>query len=116
MKTEMQIQQENVTKLLELIEENPGLRILPMVDSEIVADDGHMWWVGFFGSASVEEVYPDDERIYIRSEDEESLIDEQYDNMADDPISDDEALEKAKKIVDGYEWEKVIAVRINLPS
>ncbi|MGG1652273.1 hypothetical protein ABHN03_04000 [Paenibacillus sp. NRS-1775] len=112
-------QQEQIKHLLELACENPDLRIVPMVDSEIVADDGYMWWVGGWGEASVEEIWNSDERVYIRSVDEISLIEEVCDNSFDEPenkeLSDDEFYEKSKKIVDEYEWEKVIAVKINLP-
>lgn len=116
MKKEMQIQQENVNELLKLTKENPELRIVPMVDSEIVADDGFGWWVGSFGKAEVNEIFSKGERLYIRSDDEDGLIDELYDNeLADEPITDEEALEKAKGIVASYEWEKVITVKINTP-
>ncbi|RAU96797.1 hypothetical protein [Paenibacillus sp. YN15] len=114
MKTEMQIQQENVLELIRLIAENPELRILPMVDSEIVADEGYCSWVGCFGEAQVDEVFSKGERLYIRSDDEEGLIEEVYDNL-DGPITDEEAEETAKEIVSGYEWEKVILVRIACP-
>ncbi|WP_178023066.1 hypothetical protein [uncultured Paenibacillus sp.] len=109
-------QQENVKELLRLIEENPDLRITPMVDSEIVADDGYNWWLGSFGKAQVDEIFALDERLYIRSEDEDTLIEKQFDDMADEPnLTDEEAWEKAKIEVANYAWEKVIAVKINLP-
>jgi len=114
MKTEMQIQNENVVKLLNLTLANPSLRILPMVDSEIVADDGHSWWAGSFGKPEIDEIFVKDERIYIRSADEETLIDEICFNL-DDNISEEEAEKLAKEEVASYEWEKVIAVSINLP-
>lgn len=119
MLNKLKIQRDNFKDLLELVIVNPELRIVPMVDSEIVADDGFMWWVGGWGSASIEEIWSDDERIYIRSDDEESLIEELSDNSFDDPenvdLSDDEQYDKSKKIVDEYNWEKVIAVKIHLP-
>ncbi|WP_148466784.1 hypothetical protein [Paenibacillus senegalimassiliensis] len=113
MKTEMQIQKENVAKLLKLIAENPDLRVLPMVDSEIVADDGYNRWTAVFGSAQVDEVVSMGERIYIRSDDEEQLINEAYDKLYDDKLTDKEAEKKAESIVGSYEWEKVILVNIN---
>lgn len=116
MKTTMQIQQENVKELLRLIEENPDLRITPMVDSEIVADDGYNWWLGSFGRAQVDEIYALDERLYIRSADEDTLVERIYDDMSDRADLTDEEFEKmAKEIVAKYAWEKVITVKINLP-
>jgi hypothetical protein len=99
-------QKEEIKRLLELVRENPDLKIVPMVDSEIVADDGHMWWIGGWGEASVEEIWNHDERVYIRSEDEISLIEEICDNSFDEheneELSEDELYEKSKKIVGGY--------------
>ncbi|GAN11525.1 nitrilase/cyanide hydratase and apolipoprotein N-acyltransferase [Mucor ambiguus] len=100
-------QSERVEQLLNLIQENPGLRICPMVDSEVVADDCYGWWVASWGEAKVEEIWNDDERVYIRSEDEDGLIEVLFDN--DDDLTEEEA----EKIVSSYEWEKVIAVRIH---
>jgi hypothetical protein len=112
----MQLQQEHAKELLKLIEENPDLRIAPMVDSEIVADDGYAWWLGSFGKARVDEIFAMDERLYIRSEDEDTLIERRCDDMADEPnITDEEAMEKAKVEVSNYAWERVITVKINLP-
>jgi hypothetical protein len=112
-------QQNDFKHLIKLIEENPELKVIAMVDSEIVEDDGHMWWVGGWGSASVEEVWSHDERMSIRSEDEDSLIDEVCNNICDEPnyasLTDEELERAAKQIIAGYKWEKVIAVKINLP-
>ncbi|MDY8021119.1 hypothetical protein [Paenibacillus polymyxa] len=111
-------QKEEIKHLLGLACENPDLKIVPMVDSQIVADDGHMWWIGGWGEASVEEIWNRDERVYIRSEDEINLIDEVCDNICDDEdyhrLTSEEFEAKAKSIVDEYKWEKVIAVKINV--
>jgi hypothetical protein len=106
-------QQTNITNLLELIKENPTLRIVPMVDTDVVASDDFSWWTAEWGNASVEEIYNDDERCYIRSEDEETLVERVADTLEFvDGISDEEAEIKGKQEVDKYNWEKVIAVKI----
>lgn len=78
--------------------------------SEIVADDGFMWWLGSFGKSSVEEIWNDDERLYIRSVDEDTLVENACDNLCDDPIneglSDEELEKKAVATVDLYDWKK----------
>ena len=111
-------QRERVQKLLQLIEENPDLRILPMVNTDIVCDDCYAYWSGNWGEAEIDEVYMPSgkDRIYFRSTDEEELIDEVYDVLEtnnEENLSDDELYEKAKKKVEGYGWEKVIVVRID---
>lgn len=111
---------EKTEQLLQLIKENPGLRVFPMVDTEIVADDQYTWWAGSFGSSAIEEIYMDDERYYIRSEHEDELVDdvfngtELFENVYIPlPGVTDEM--RAREIVSRYPWEKVIAVYINTP-
>lgn len=114
MRTEMEIQRENVTILLNLIKENPELRIVPMVDSDVIASDEFSSWVGSFGKAEIDLIWNDDERIYINSHDEEELIQivlDDIDPEVDDSIAETMAEEKVKS----YKWEKVIVVWIGLP-
>lgn len=106
-------QKENITHLLKLIEENPELKIVPMVDYEIVASDDFNSWLGGWGKAEIDEVYSDDERIYFRSEDEEDLVERLADCIDEDV--DDEAWKELENQVKSYEWKKVIVVRIELP-
>lgn len=116
MTKKLQYQQEKINELLNLIKENPDLMIVPMVDSELVADDGFNWWMGSWGKAEVDEIYISDERVHLRSADEDSLIDEICDNLDNfDDRTAEEAYELAKEEVSQYKWQKVITVSINLP-
>lgn len=109
----MDKQNKYTKQLLELIQQNPSLRVLPLVHWEVCAGDEHSYWSGEFGESKVEEIYMDTERIWIRSEDEESMIDNVFDDIETTDIkSDDEAMAKAVEIVKNYDWEKVIAVYI----
>lgn len=114
-KKHLEEQKENFQGLLQLITENPDLPIVPEVNSELVAGDEFDWWIGSWGKASLEEIYTDEERVYIRSRDEETLIDFAFDRLVNEAKTDEEAYELAKKEVEGYDWKKVIAVRIELP-
>jgi len=108
-----ELQKQRVAKLLELIKDNPELRIVPMVDSEVVASDEFGWWMASFGNPEIEEIYGSDERIYIRSQDEDDLVEELADNLAvRDETSYEQALSVAEDEVNNYDWEKVIAVSI----
>ncbi|EGD47104.1 hypothetical protein Cpap_1496 [Ruminiclostridium papyrosolvens DSM 2782] len=102
---EIEAQQENVKNLLNLVQENPELRILPLVDTECVVSDDYGSWVARWDTTEIDFVFVKDERMYRKSADFEDLVDEA---MHDFDFSD----EKARKIVDGYEWEKVILVNI----
>lgn len=109
----MDKQNKYTNQLLELIQQNPGLRVFPLVHWEVCAGDEHTYWSGNFGESKVDEIYIDDERVWIRSEDEESLIDDVIDNSAYDLLRTDEENEEwAKGVVNSYEWAKVIVVYI----
>lgn len=107
------IQQKHITDLLELAKENPTLRIVPMVNTDVVASDDWAWWVARWSKAEIEEIYQSDERCYVRSRDEEELIEDLLDDI-DEYTDEDYAYEQAKKQVVGYGWEKVITVRITI--
>lgn len=122
MRTEIEIQKKNVQTLLDLIKDNPELKIVPMVDSDIVADDGYSSWLGSFGKAEIDYILNNGERIYFKSIDEEELIEDQIENIESEAqiLHDSHPLwrpieERAAERVKGYGWEKVIAVWIGLP-
>ncbi|QIW88779.1 hypothetical protein P59_182 [Bacillus phage P59] len=110
-------QKANIDQLLQLVKENPDLEIVPMVNYEVCASDDFSSWMGGWGKAEVEEVYHSDERIYFRSQDEDEIAEQIYDNLElGDPKWTEEDLcritdEKLKEIP----WEKVIVVNIGLP-
>ncbi|WP_038275506.1 hypothetical protein, partial [Ruminiclostridium papyrosolvens] len=105
MSKEIEAQQVVVKNLLSLVQENPELRILPLVDTECVPSDDYGSWVARWDTAEIDYVLVKNERTNRKSADFEDLVDEV---MHDFDFSD----EKARKIVDGYEWEKVILVNI----
>lgn len=121
MKTQSEIQKENVAELLNLIKENPDLPIVPMVDSEIVASDEYTNWLGSFGKAEIDYVWDNGERIYFKSNDEEDLLEKEFDLIYDEIFSNnvepDPAIinQMATTRVNEYEWEKSIVVYIGLP-
>ena len=122
MRTEFEIQKENVQSLLDLIKENPDLKILPMIDAEIVADDTYGWWAGSFGKAEIDHIWNNGERIYFKSGAEEDLIESEIENIESEAqiLHDSHPLwrpieERAAERVKGYGWEKVIVVWIGLP-
>ena len=122
MRTEMEIQNENVTILLNLIKENPSLRIMPMVDYEVVASDDFSSWAGSFGKSAVDYIWNNGERIYFKSTDEKQLIENEVDDIENEVQYFHESHpmwrtieDRAKERVSQYQWEKVIVVWIGLP-
>lgn len=61
-----------MNNLLELMREHPVLRVVPFVDAEVVTDFNG-WHMANWGAARVEEIYADDTRVYIRSDEDEEL-------------------------------------------
>ena len=115
-KKESNVQQENIKELLNLIQENPNLRIVPLVASEIVADDSHCWWCGSWGNAEIDEIYVSDERAYLKSLDFEDLVEEYIDLYDEGHPTNEEHIEKwAEDKVANLAWERVIIVNINTP-
>jgi len=105
MKKEIEIQQENINNLLELIKQNPNLRILPMVETELVGGDDFAWWSGNWGESRLDERWDNEERIHFKSQDFNDLAEDEMDRK-------DWTRESAEKIVNNYDWEKVIVIKI----
>ncbi|MED3792405.1 hypothetical protein P4571_08110 [Niallia alba] len=123
MKTEHEIQQNNITELLKLIDQNPELPIVPMVDGQLCGDDWS-YYMGKWGQAEIDEVYHEDERVYFKSSDEEELIGERGEFIFDNEypsrksLTDEEEKiveKKAEEYVESLPWKKVIVVSIELP-
>lgn len=100
-------------QLFELIRDNPDLPIVAYVDSEIVADDGYMRWIGSWGSSHIieyvmVEMYNDYREIVYRDDTEN------YENFLYDTTEMTE--QEIKEHINGLEWIKAIAVNIDLPE
>lgn len=108
---------------LRLVKENPDLPIVPMVDSEIVAEDGYNYWLGSFGRASVNSYvcidYYGDSRFYTKDEQdavEEYLADKIIDEWEGEELSDEEVDKMAHEQAESLPWVKAIIVWIGLPE
>lgn len=102
-------------KIIKLIEENPDLPIVPMVDSEVVAEDCG-YWLGKWGRCEVTEYYEGRERIHFKDDDEEDVLNDLVGcEYSHDPhgrdiydLSDDEW----DKLYNSIQWVKCIVVYI----
>lgn len=101
-------QKENVERLLKLIAENPDLPIVPMVDSDVVADDGG-YWRGKWEPATTGDYLCEDECIYFKSDDEvEPVLSAAIGYDAFERMTDEEA----KQAYENLPWTKAIIVYI----
>lgn len=68
-------EQANFMQLFKLMQEHPELPVVPMVDSEVVADDCCTYWRGWWGHAEVTEYINGEERIFFKDDDEDTVLD-----------------------------------------
>ena len=109
-------ERENREELFKLMREHPELPVVPMVDSEIVADDCG-YWMGAWGRSTIDEYLISEraERIFYKSDDdvfdvlERHLSDEEFDALP-------ESEEECRPYYDALPWVKAIIVYINLPD
>lgn len=104
---------EKLEQLLQLMKENPDLPVLPMVDSEIVADSDYARWVGSWGMSRLARYWVGEEKYYFY--DENNIEDVIYDpdcSIELDTMTDEEALAVYKALP----WVDCIAVNIDLPD
>jgi hypothetical protein len=103
-------------ELIQLIEANPDLPIIPMVDQEVVGEDVPTYWMGKWGKCEVTEYYLGREYVHFRSDDEEDVLNDMvgcrygYDKHGRDiyGLTDDEWNALYRSIP----WVKCIAVYI----
>lgn len=110
-------ERKNREELFRVMQENPDLPVIAMVDSEIVADDGYNRWLGAWGHCEIGEYFVGEERIHFRESDnfdeiEEALTDGQlcYDDF--EAMSDEEA----EGVYNSLPWIRAIIVNIDLPD
>lgn len=110
----------NTKEFIKLVQENPDLPVVPMVNTEVVDDDCYSWWLGSFGHCEVTEytcVEMYNESRFVTRDDideiEEYFMNEILDE--DESLSAEEvetmAIEKAKVL----DWIKAIVVWIGTP-
>ena len=112
---------EKVTEILNLMNDHPELPVLPMVGTEIVADDCYARWCASWGSAEIQKVCIVNERVVFWDEDyiwetwEEIGFD--YDDFGiNDEIPDEDAEKIAREVLERLEWVEVIVVNIDSPD
>ena len=106
----------NTNELLRLVAENPELPIVAMVNTECVAGDEWGWWSAKVGEPVVDEYCCPDDRMYLKADDFDDLVDEFMDNNCDDEpwksMTQEELEVEANKVVNGYNWIKAIMLPI----
>lgn len=107
-------ERENRRELFELIKENPDLPIVPMVDSEIVANCDYARWMGAWGSSYVGEYLLGEEQMYFREDDDPSEVDVVLEGELDEDYETMSETERQEAYA-ALPWIKAIIVNIDLP-
>lgn len=100
-------------QLFDLIEAHPELPVVPMVDSEIVADNFCSRWLGSFGASKIVRYWAGEDRYYFYDEDDIEDVINDHDCIYDE---DDLTEERAIEIYRALPWVECIAVNIDLPE
>lgn len=109
-------EKKNREELIRLIQENPDLPVLPMVDSDVAYDDCACYWAGSWGDVHIDEYVVSNNkccegRIIFKNDNDifDTLLDylgyEEFESLPDD---DDEC----RKIYESLPWTKAIIVYI----
>lgn len=113
---------DKTAKLLKLISENPTLPVVPLVYSEVVADDGYVYWLGSWGDCDVDEyvcvdTYYGENHFYTRGDQDE--LEEYFAEKISDEnegLSDEDVERLAHEQAEALPWKKAIFVYVTTPE
>ncbi len=98
-----------------LMQENPELPVVPMVDHEIIGEDCGRW-LGAWGSSYIRGYLIGEDSVYFREDDDpsevERLVSEKLGDEAYGAMSDEEA----ERTYAEMPWIEAIIVNIDLPG
>ena len=99
----------NREELFRLMREHPELPVIPMVNTEVVADDDYTWWMGSFGRVELAGYILAWDRVLIRGwDDDETVLD-----MLDEYIGwESWPDEKVDAAIKAFPWVECIMVHI----
>lgn len=102
-------------EFFKLMQENPDLPVVPMVDSDIVADDCG-YWLGAWGHSEIGEYLIGEERVFFREDDDPSELERVLSDKFGYDAIEEWSDEEWKKAYAELPWIKAIIVYINLPD
>lgn len=111
-------EKKNREELFRLMQRNPDLPVVPMIDGVACGDDECARYVGSWGKSYVSEYIVGEEAVHFRESNPDMC--EVEDVLTDGFVSYDDLEcmpdEEAKAAYDGLPWIKAIIVNIDLPE
>ena len=107
---------ENIKHLIQLMEENPDLPVIPMVGQDIVADcTGE--WVAHFGKAEIKKMCIYGEKVIFREwKNAIKTVEALELEGLTEGRTREESIEKLNGYLDELEWLEAIIVHIETPT
>ena len=114
---------DKIKQFINLVQENPTLAIICMVDYEVVCGDDYARWEGRVGASRVDEVYRDEDRIWFKENNLHQLKEEIEHDLWEGLFEDCDTLTENEEVVLAEEverelskilWQKVIVLNIDL--
>lgn len=102
-------QSEKLMQLLELMQANPELPVIPCVDGDVVGGDEYYCWLGSWGESAVQEFIIGKERTYYREDDICEMNDVLYERY-DPELVDNMTDEETRAAYNALPWKKAIFV------
>lgn len=109
-------------ELLKLAEENPERPIIAEVDSEVVAEDGYMFWFGEVTGACVEYVLAGEYHSWTLSEalmENDAFVEENAPEALKqklEKLNDADFDKEANEWIKSLPWKKCILVYVDVPD
>ena len=101
-----------VNDFIKIATEFKELRVVPIVNSEICESDEYSYYSSRITDAKLDYIYENNDRFYLKSNDDEELIEEIYNNIWVEDRTSEELYEIARNKMENLEWELVIILRI----
>lgn len=109
-------------ELPKLAEENPELPIIAEVDSEVVAEDGYMFWFGEVTGACVEYVLAGEDHSWTLNEalmENDAFVEENAPEALKqklEKLNDVDFDKEANEWIKSLPWKKCILVYVDVPD
>lgn len=107
----------NLNEFIKLVQDNPNLPVIPMVDEAIVADCGYSRWISSIGKSYIDQYWKDDYDFYFKSTNIEQIKEKVAEEIFwdNEDISDEELERDVRVWMGDIPWKSAIFVNIDIP-